>query len=129
MAQYPPHPAAEQNYDTLYSTASGAQQLVDAQGQFQFNAMNQSAYPKVESAPNGQPPSSTTTHTFIHHLPPQNTFDAQQSAQHASQLAIQPQLDDASITTADPQAALDQSQKIVRLRKACDGCSIRKVKV
>ena len=138
MAQYPPPPGPDQqHYNALYPTAAGAQQMLDPQEQLQYSSLNQPIYPKIESGV----PDQASANQHMHHL-------AQELQQHAAlddpahqhmQQPSQPiqhqvtpiQASSASHSSQPPtqQATPDQSQKNNRLRKACDSCSIRKVKV
>ena len=139
MAQYPPPPQADHHhYNALYPASAGAQQLVDPQDQLQYSNLNQPVYPKVDSAgqEQGLPPNQGINH-LAQELQPNATFDEQQqrqSLQHGGQ-QMHPQLAQAqpAATPGPSQASTQQtnsdSQKSNRLRKACDSCSIRKVKV
>ena len=142
MAQYPPPPQPDQqhHYNALYPASAGAQQLVDPQEQPQYSNLNQPVYAKVESSTPGEGPSSN--HNINHlaqELHQQAAFDEQQQrqhVQHAGQQPIQQSLPQgqpaATPRPSQPptqQSTADQNQKANRLRKACDSCSIRKVKV
>ena len=133
MAQYPPPPPPDQqHYTALYPTAAGAQQLIDPQSQMQFTAMNQDLYSKVETTPGGQPSSNDQMHSLVHELHQHAALNSQtghnihQSSQQPQQQPMQGQ--DLSQPSSH-QGTPDQNQKANRLRKACDSCSIRKVKV
>ena len=136
MAQYPPPPQPEQqHYNALYPASAGAQQLLDPQDQLQYSNLNQPVYPKVESATSDQASSGAQIHNLAqelqHHAglggPQQHIHQAPQQIQHQSPHGQQPGISHSSQPNTQ-QGTPDQNQKN-RLRKACDSCSIRKVKV
>ncbi|KAK5151255.1 hypothetical protein LTS14_009425 [Recurvomyces mirabilis] len=141
MSNYPPPPPPEHShYNALYPTSAGAQQLLDPvqQEQLQFASLNTPAYPKIESGSPSQS-SSTQIQSLAHELSThaglgdqqraledQQRQQIQQAAQHMqSQAAAQSTAGLSAAQLAQQQA---DHQKSNRLRKACDSCSIRKVK-
>ena len=136
MAQYPPPPQPEQqHYNALYPTSAGAQQLVDPHDQLQYSHLNQPIYPKIESAAS-EPHSPRQIHNLAQELHHHSTIDDQQR-QHVyqanQQIQSNPhgQVSNTAHSSQGPtqNSTSDQNQKTNRLRKACDSCSIRKVKV
>jgi hypothetical protein len=140
MSHYPPPPPPDQqHYSPLYPTSAGTPQLLDhsQQNQLQFSNLNQPAYPKIEShTPVGQ--DSPQIHNLAQELQKhaaqeehqrQQIQQAAQRLQHQSQ--HQPQQFQPQQNAVQPDISSDsqQPQKTNRLRKACDSCSIRKVKV
>nr|OQO24590.1 hypothetical protein B0A51_09001 [Rachicladosporium sp. CCFEE 5018] len=135
MAHYPPPPQPDQqHYSPAYPTTTGAQQAVDsaAQSQTHYSDLSQSAYPKVETKSTTAADASPRLHSLAQEAQQQHSLNEQH---HASQLSEQ----DHSSTghafqhqsqqpSGGDQAAQEQAQKANRLRKACDSCSIRKVK-
>ncbi|KAK3698782.1 hypothetical protein LTR37_016786 [Vermiconidia calcicola] len=135
MAQYPPPPQPEQqHYNALYPTSAGAQQLVDPHDQLQYSHLNQPIYPKIESAAS-EPHSPRQIHNLAQELHHHSTIDDQQR-QHVyqanQQIQSNPhgQVSNTAHSSQGPtqNSTSDQNQKTNRLRKACDSCSIRKVK-
>ena len=130
MAQYPPPlPFGEQqHYNALYPAPTGAQQMLDPQPQMQYSNLAQPAYSKVETTTTPeQPPMHQQAPNLTQQLQ-QHAALAEQQQQHYSPQQGQEQ----QVSTSNPatqQNTPDQSQKSNRLRKACDSCSIRKVKV
>lgn len=136
MSHYPPPPQPDtQHYSPLYPTSAGAPHLLDPsqQNQLQFSNLNQPTFPaKIESGTPNQDPSQiqSLAQELQHHAVQEE--QQRQQIQHAAQSlqqqaqqgqqGFQPQV-------AQSDASGDQPQKTNRLRKACDSCSIRKVKV
>ena len=135
MAQYPPPPQTDhQHYNALYPAAAGAQQLIDPHDQLQYSDLNQPIYPKVESATSEHASSNHQMHRLAHELQQHAALEGQQlhhSNQHISHQHAHGQSSGSAQPTQSPsgQGTPDQNQKANRLRKACDSCSIRKVKV
>lgn len=140
MAQYPPPPQAEQHqhYNALYPASTGAQHLVDSQEPLQFSHLNQPVYAKVEAASPDQAASNHNVNHLAQGLHQQAVYEDQQQrhhVQHAAQQHMQQSLQAQPAAVPRPsqaptqQSGAEQSQKSNRLRKACDSCSIRKVKV
>jgi hypothetical protein len=142
MSHYPPPPPPDQqHYSPLYPTSAGTPQLLDPsqQNQLQFSNLNQPAYPKLESAtPTGQ--DSPQIHNLAQELQKhaaheehqrQQIQQAAQRLQHQAQHQQQQQHFQPQPNQIQPDVSSDsqQPQKTNRLRKACDSCSIRKVKV
>lgn len=140
MSHYPPPPPPDQqHYSPLYPTSAGTPQLLDHSqpNQLQFSNLNQPAYPKLEpSTPAGQ--DSPHIHNLAQELQKHAAQEEQQrqQIQHAQRLQHQaqhqqqpfpPQPQPNPVQTDLSQDS--QPQKTNRLRKACDSCSIRKVKV
>jgi hypothetical protein len=137
MANYPPPPPPDQtHYNAIYPTSAGAQQMMEPAQQepMQYGQLNP-AYAKVES---GSPDQSAAS-SQIHHLAQelnqhaaledQQRHQIQQAAQqiqHAANQAHHPPGMGPQLTT---QQQATSNEKSNRLRKACDSCSIRKVKV
>lgn len=141
MSHYPPPPPPDQqHYSPLYPASTGTPQLLDhaQQNQLQFSNLNQPAYPKIE-------PTTPASHDSpqIHNLAQelqkhaaqeehqrQQIHQAAQRLQHQAQ--HQPQAFQPQPNAVQPDVVSQDSpqpQKTNRLRKACDSCSIRKVKV
>lgn len=139
MSNYPPPPQADQqHYNALYPTSAGAQQqLLDPaqQEQLQFSNLNQPIYPKVES--NGQVHPHSPSGHHIHELQHHHVLEeqrhhlqhAQQQIQQPTPVASHPASNAAQSLPPTQTSTPEQPQKTNRLRKACDSCSIRKVKV
>ena len=146
MSHYPPPPQPDQqHYHPIgYPTSAGAQQLVEpgSQDQLQYSNLNQSIYPKIESTTPGQD-SNQQVHNLAQELQ-QHALQEEQQRQHIQQAAQQiqqqaQQSQQGSFTDAphthpqqqqqQQQQQTSEQQKTNRLRKACDSCSIRKVKV
>lgn len=138
MANYPSASQPEpQQYNAFYPAAPGAQQLMESQDQLQYSSINPQLYPKAESAPSEQ----EAGNQHMHHLTSglhQHTSIAEQQQQHLAHAAQQMQHSTPhgtpahlpQLMTGSSQPTPDSaSQKPNRLRKACDSCSIRKVKV
>lgn len=140
MAQYPPPPTEQQHhYPPLYPSSSGAQQLMDPQQQLQYSSLNNhSLYPKPEESATSEQTASThqmqhlaqelQQHTTLgdqqhHHLAqtPQHAHHPPHCTPPPGQRPLPP--------LAHPSHAATESAQKNRLRKACDSCSIRKVKV
>lgn len=137
MAQYPPPPQPDQHhYNALYPDPAGAQQLVDSQGQLQYSNLNQPVYSKVESATSDQVSGGAQMQNLTQELQHHAAIRGQQPQhihEQAQQMQPQNPLEPPSGTSHSTQSQVqqgnpDQNQKN-RLRKACDSCSIRKVKV
>lgn len=142
MSNYPPPPPPEQtHYNALYPTSAGAQQLLDSvqQEQLQFASLNTPAYPKIESGSPSQS-SSTQIQGLAHDLSTnvgisdqqraledQQRQQINQASQHLQQQAAAQSA--AGLNAAQLAQQQADAQKSNRLRKACDSCSIRKVKV
>lgn len=133
MAQYPPPPQPDQHhYNALYPASAGAQQLVDPHDQLPYSSLNQPVYPKVDAtSPDPTTAANHNVHHLAHDLHQHGAFDDRQQAQHGNQ---QPLPHGQPVATPRPSQPPSQpggpdSQKANRLRKACDSCSIRKVKV
>jgi hypothetical protein len=139
MSHYPPPPPPDQqHYSPLYPTSAGTPQLLDhsQQNQLQFSNLNQPAYPKIEpNTPVGQ--DSPQIHNLAQELQKHAAQEEHQRQQiHQAQrlqhqAQHQPQQFQPQQNTVQPDVSTDsqQPQKTNRLRKACDSCSIRKVKV
>lgn len=140
MSHYPPPPPPDQqHYSPLYPTSAGTPQLLDhsQQNQLQFSNLNQPAYPKIEPhTPVGQ--DSPQIHNLAQELQKHAAQEEhqRQQIQHAAQrlqhqAQHQPQQFQPQQNAVQPDVSSDsqQPQKTNRLRKACDSCSIRKVKV
>ncbi|SMY25633.1 unnamed protein product [Zymoseptoria tritici ST99CH_1A5] len=146
MSHYPPPPQADQHhYNGLYPTSAGAQQpsLLEPahQDQLQFSALNQPLYPKAEASnqlhsPSTQHMQQSLSHELQHH----SSLDEQQHQQHLQHGQHAQHLQQPTPVTSHPtsnanhsqpptqNSTPEQTQKTNRLRKACDSCSIRKVK-
>ncbi|KXT02383.1 hypothetical protein AC578_237 [Pseudocercospora eumusae] len=138
---YPPPPPEHQHYNALYATQPGAQQLLDPaqQDQLQFSNLNQPIYPKVETLPpsNHHSPAPQHVQTLAQGLHDHSPLDEHQHRQmHHTVHALQQPTPVTSHPTsaaghsnpATQTSTPEQPQKTNRLRKACDSCSIRKVK-
>lgn len=137
MSNYPPPPQPDQHhYNALYPSSAGAQQLLGhaQQEQLQYTSLNTPTYPKVES---GTPERSSAaqlqnlTAELNQHaaLEEQQRHQIQQAAhQIQHQAASQVQSPTGLASIQQQQHAASEQAKSNRLRKACDSCSIRKVK-
>ena len=134
---YPPPPPPDQNhYNALYPTSAGAQQSYDSaqQDQLQYASLNTPAFPKVETSSPAQS-GSTQLQSLANELSQHAALEDQQrqQIQHAAQQAQhQPGVHaPVAINNNFPPGSQEQSSdpKSNRLRKACDSCSVRKVKV
>lgn len=137
MSNYPPPPQPDQHhYNALYPTSAGAQQLLDPgqQEQLQYAQLN-SPYPKVESGTPDQTAAQlrNLTADFDHNaaLEEQQRHQIQHAAQQIHQHAASQVHPSTSLTAPQvlQQHVSSEQAKSNRLRKACDSCSIRKVKV
>ena len=131
MAQYPPPPAPDQqHYNALYPTSAGAQQLLDPAEELQYSNLNQHIYPKVESTTSDQASSAQQIQNLTHRLQQHAGLEEQQR-QQVNQAAphIQQHSGHGPSQPTTHQGTPEQNSKANRLRKACDSCSIRKVKV
>lgn len=145
MAQYPPPPTSENHYNPIFPTGAATaaaaahhQELLSPvqQDHLQYSNLNTPLYPKAEHGNDGS--SSQHMQSIAHELQHHAALEEQQR-QHIQHAAQQVQHHGppttphggvpVSISQAQQQAALEQTQKTNRLRKACDSCSIRKVKV
>ena len=137
MSHYPPPPADAQHYSQIYPSPVGTQQLLDhsQQNQLQFSNLNQPTFPnKIESGTPTQDPAQiqSLARELQHHAAQEEQQRQQiQHAAHGLQQQAQQPTQQQSFQTqvAQSDASGDQPQKTNRLRKACDSCSIRKVKV
>ncbi|KAF2720939.1 hypothetical protein K431DRAFT_225232 [Polychaeton citri CBS 116435] len=138
MANYPPPPPTDdqQQYNALYSTSAGAQSLLSSMQQDQF-PLNQPIYPKVDSDTPSQGHTSNELHNLAQELRNQTAQEEQrQASQPSQQCHPGPQNQQPSFSSLPQhvspspqhQHSQRQAQKANRLRKACDSCSIRKVK-
>ena len=136
--QYPPPPQPEQqHYNAMYPTSASAQQLIDPQDQIHYSNLNQPLYPKVESVISDPASSSLQIQQLAQELQQHAAIDEQQrqvihqASQPVQQEAPhgQPSGTPHSSQPQTQQGTPEQNQKTNRLRKACDSCSIRRVKV
>lgn len=130
MSQYPPPPTADsQHYAPIYPAAASAQLLEAAQGQpqqeqnqFGFNqpATSQPLYAKIEPSFTDptQSPNPPSGHDGAY---PGNGAHMGPDQHHPMQMPAPPH----TVINVGPDG---QTPKANRLRKACDSCSIRKVK-
>ncbi|KAK5124518.1 hypothetical protein LTR85_001735 [Meristemomyces frigidus] len=138
MSNYPPPPQPDQHhYNALYPASAGAQQLLDPmqQEQLQYAQLNTPAYPKIES---GTPDQGTAQLRNLNSelgqhaaLEEQQRHQIQQAAQQIHQHAASHVHPASALTAAQAQQqqhSASEQTKSNRLRKACDSCSIRKVK-
>ncbi|KAK4986535.1 hypothetical protein LTR66_007841 [Elasticomyces elasticus] len=131
MSNYPPPPPADQpHYNAQYPTTAGAQQLLDSVQQDQFQSQlqqlnHQPIYPKLETSAldpsqyNQLDQRLAEQHQNQHH---------QQQQQQQQQLGLPSPLPPQSQQQTLAQGSPETAPKGNRLRKACDSCSIRKVK-
>ncbi|KAK3109763.1 hypothetical protein LTR53_016620, partial [Teratosphaeriaceae sp. CCFEE 6253] len=137
MANYPPPPPPEQqHYNALYPTAAGAQQLLDSgqQPALQYTSLNTPAYPKIETGSpesNGHSQLQGLARDLTQHavLGEQQRHQIQQAVQqHQQQQASTHVHPPPTAAQASLQNASQDTARSNRLRKACDSCSVRKVK-
>jgi len=146
MSNYPPPPQPDQqHYNPIYATPDGAQQLLEGIQQEPVNYGNHldspAPYPKVENEPL-DPNTSSQIEQRIEQLNQQHQLETQgplqplpqHEHQHQHQHEHQHQHPHQQLAPLQPQLEGDDQQdqtpnKVNRLRKACDSCSIRKVKV
>ena len=126
MSNYPPPPNPDQqHYNPIYPTSAGAQQLLDSvqQDQLNFAHLSQpSPYPKLETE-SLDPSAANQIEQRIEQLRQQ---PIPQHPPHQEPLQQQQPLPPPQ-HNLHPQG--ETPSKVNRLRKACDSCSIRKVKV
>jgi len=137
MAQYPPPPGPEQqhHYNALYPAPAGSQQLPE-HDQLQYSSLNQPVYSKIESVSSEQRSPNHQINHLAHDLQNQAGLQDHQQQQHVpiAGLPMQQPLPHGEASTPSQTSMMqrttsEQNQKSNRLRKACDSCSIRKVKV
>ena len=137
---YPPPPQQQdQHYNGLYPAQGGAQQMLDPsqQEQLQFSSLNQPIYPKVETLPGTGHNSPASQHIQslthdLHHPDDQPRHYISHVSQHLQQPTPVTSHPTSAAGLSQPPTQTttpEQPQKTNRLRKACDSCSIRKVKV
>lgn len=137
---YPPPPQPDgQHYNPLYPTSATSPQLMDSvqQGQLPYSGLSQSIF-KTDSSTSNHADSNQHIQNLAQELQQRAALgehqrqQLQQTAHH-----LQPQsgaINHPLAPAPTPQTpgqseSQDQAQKANRLRKACDSCSIRKVKV
>ncbi|KAK5721175.1 hypothetical protein LTR17_014816 [Elasticomyces elasticus] len=139
MANYPPPPPEQHRYNPIYPTSAGpgAPQMVETvqHNPLQYASLNTPTYPKVES---GSPDRHQHSHLqgLQHELHQHATLGDQQhqQLQQATQQLQQqgPAHNQPSPHAGGPhtpqQQSAQDSARSNRLRKACDSCSVRKVK-
>ncbi|EMC95549.1 hypothetical protein BAUCODRAFT_71053 [Baudoinia panamericana UAMH 10762] len=136
MSQYPPVPPPDQtHYNALYPATAGAQQLLDPSQQetLQYTSLNTPAFPKVETTNAEETSPSQIQHLaqdFRQHsaLEDQQRQQIRQAAQQIHHQAAANLQSQANLATPQTPLELSAAEKSNRLRKACDSCSIRKVK-
>ncbi|KAK5135744.1 hypothetical protein LTR08_004730 [Meristemomyces frigidus] len=134
-SNYPPPQPEQLHYNGLYPMSAGAQQLLDhgQQEHLDYNHLNTHAYPKIESGSSDQPAVLLHNVTGIDQhaaLEEQQRQHIQQAAQQIHQHAASQVHPSTSFTATNVQHqhSISEQTKSNRLRKACDSCSIRKVK-
>lgn len=130
MSSYP-EPDNQQHY-TLYPPP-GQQPLLDPvqQEQLQFSQLGQAIYPKIEGEidPNAPNHIEQRIEQLQQQSPlPQSQHQHQHQHQH-QQVPLAPPPPPPTAAPQGPPVQGETPQKANRLRKACDSCSIRKVKV
>lgn len=137
MSNYPPPPPPDQSqYTPIYPTSAGAQQPY-GQGQAEqlsYGGLNAPAYPKVDS-PSSNPAGPSPLQNLAHELGQHAALDEQ--AHHTMQQPHQPLQHPGVINAPGHSNGVSSASsqqggadaKSNRLRKACDSCSVRKVKV
>jgi len=130
MAQYPPPPQpGHQHYNAVYPTTPVVQDHPH------FNVLGQGVYQKVETTQSEPSPADQQIQHFAQQLHQHSALSAHSNPhipQHQqNQLSFQqtPYQPTSTSQTSSQQGTPDLTQKSNRLRKACDSCSIRKVKV
>ena len=137
MSTYPPPPSThdQAHYNGIYPASTGARPLLEStqDDELQFGNFNQTLYSKVDAV--GEPSygaaSASLTPGFDTHAT-MGEHQRQQLQRAAQQLQADPSGNVVVPLTIPLQTQEDgggESPKINRLRKACDSCSIRKVKV
>lgn len=134
---YPPPPQPDQqHYNALYPTNAGAAQSVEpAQPEeLQYSNLDQSLYSKAQSTTPTDGKPEHHIDSLTRNLQQHAALDEQQRQYSAQHLHHDPQGSTsgdiaATLGLSEQQAIAEQAQKSNRLRKACDACSIRKVKV
>ena len=129
-SHYPPPPQPDQqHYNPIYQTAAGAQHLLDPgnNDQLDFGQLSQpSTYPKVEGDQGLDSNTSSQIEQRIEQLQHQQPLPPHLEQQDPVPIhqedVLQPH-------QPDGQTQQNATNKANRLRKACDSCSIRKVKV
>lgn len=133
MAQYPPpQQHGQHHYNAMYQADGAAQPILDSHSQLQYSDLGQVIYPKVSDASiNGQPASAHQVHDLTHQLHHHGYEEQQlnQPMQPVPQTIHSQQPLTVQTSQSLAQEIPDQPQKVNRLRKACDSCSIRKVRV
>jgi len=144
MSNYPPPPQPDQqHYNPIYASPNGAQQLLEGIQQESVSYGNHlespAPYPKVENEPL-DPNTSSQIEQRIEQLNQQHQLEIQEPLhalpqhQHEHEHQLQLQHSHQQLAPSQPQLEGDPQEdqtpnKVNRLRKACDSCSIRKVKV
>ena len=127
MSTYPlPPQPDQQHYNALYPATTGAQEQFAPQERLQYSALSQPAYSKVETVSSEQQSSNHQMHNLTQELQ-HHAGMGEQPQQHMQQTNHAQPGNSANPSTQP--STPDQGQKINRLRKACDSCSARKVKV
>jgi hypothetical protein len=137
---YPPPPQPDgQHYNAAYLGPHGAPHMLDAthQSQLQYSHLNQPMFPKLDSSPTVQDDPNMHMQNLAQELQNHAALGEQQRQQLQQTHPSQPQTPTGTSSgglgaTSHPQSqpgTPDQAPKTNRLRKACDSCSIRKVKV
>jgi hypothetical protein len=133
MSSYP-EPDSQQHY-TLYPPP-GQQQVLDPlqQEQLQFSQLGQlgqSIYPKTEAEVDPNAPNHIEQRIEQLQEQPQHQLQLQHQhqQQQQQQVALAPPQAPPAAQPQPPPVQGETPQKANRLRKACDSCSIRKVKV
>ena len=129
MSHYPPPYQPDQpHYSAVYPAATGAQQLLESrETHLNYGGLNPPAGPKVAHA-------STENGRSIHHLAQELQSHAALEEQHAHRiqhhgLPFNNGLPPPTTVSFQIPDTSNSALRHNRLRKACDSCSARKVKV
>ena len=139
MSHYgPPPPTNQRQYNALYPATPSVQQAPtpEQQGHLQYSNFGQPIYPKVNPGVPGLEIDRSQMQQLAQDLQQQTVLQEhqRQQMQHVAQ-TIQPQpMHNPGRTALSPETSHQAQQENLeqkkdRLQKACDSCSLRKVKV
>ncbi len=142
MANYPPPPPPplpdHQQYNSLYPASVGAHHKVESgqQPPLQYTSLNTPSYPKIESVTPAQRHNAQlqdlaqelSQHAALEDSQCHETQQTSQPLQQQGLPHVQPTAH-AGAPQIPEQLSAQEIARSNRLRKACDSCSVRKVKV